>query len=344
MTIIRAHTAILAFVMLFGAPHFARAAGLDVTEYYTGKTITFIVGSENASYARTIGRHMVKYVPGNPSMKFDMMPGQGSRHAAAAISRLAPGDGLAIAALLPEAIMDPLVGTSAKKRKYNPLELIYLGSASNSTYVCIADREAPAKNFEQALQRPMIMGASAAGGSSRDSTLMLMNLLGAKFKLVDGYRDRAQVLEALDHGEIHGLCGYSWSRLKRQRFDLVTDKKVNLLLQFGLDAHAELTKRGVPSVWQFVKNKRDRAALGLLASSLVFARPFAMAPGTPRAQVNALRVAFERTMRDVDFRSDAHKNRLNITPTTGDTLQRLIKKIFNTPADIVARAREARKG
>jgi tripartite-type tricarboxylate transporter receptor subunit TctC len=344
MTSFRAHTALLTFVMILGASCFARAAGIDVTEFYTGKTITFIVGSANHSFARTIGRHMVKYVPGNPSMKFEMMPGRGSRHAAAAISKLSPGDGLAIAALLPEAIMDPLIGEQGIKRNYDPLELMFLGSASNSTYVCIADSEAPAKNFEQALQRPMIMGAIAAGGSSRDSTLMLMNLLGAKFKLVDGYRDRAQVLEALEHGEIQGLCGYSWSRLKRQSFDLITDNKVNLLLQFGLDGHSELTRLGVPSVWKFVKNKRDRGALGLLASSLVFARPFVASPGTPRAQVNALRVAFERTMRDVDFRSDAHKNQLNISPTTGEALQRLIKKIFDTPPDIVTRAREARKG
>lgn len=330
-------------LMTNGADIAARAAGADVTEFYTGKTITFIVGSESAAYARTIGRHMVKYIPGNPSMKFDAASGNGSLDAAGMIFRMGPGDGLTIAALLPEAIMDPLVGASAANRTYEPLQLIYLGSASNSTYVCIADTEAPATNFSQALQRPMIMGASVAGGSPRDTTLMLMNLIGAKFRLVSRYRDRAQVLEALEHGEIHGLCGYSWSRLKRQRLDLVTEKKVNLLLQFGLDANPELTKLGVPSVWEFVKNERDRAALGLLASSLVFARPFVAPPGTPRPQVNALRVAFERTMRDVDFRSDAHKNQLNITPTTGEALQRLIKKIYSTPADIVARASEASK-
>lgn len=344
MTKIRAYSAFLAIAAGLSMSDTVRAAGIDVTEFYTGKTITFIIGSENTSYARTIGRHMVKYVPGNPSMAFESMPENGSRDAAKVVAALAPGDGLTMAALLPDAIMDALFGGVDRKRKYDPLELIFLGSASNSTYVCIADTEAPAKNFSQALERPMIMGASMAGGSSRDSTKMLMNLIGAKFKLVDRYRDRAQVLEALEHGEIHGLCGYSWSRLKRQRLDLVTDKKVNLLLQFGLDAHSELTKLGVPSIWEFVKNERDRAALGLLASSQVFARPFVAPPGTPRAQVNALRVAFERTMRDVDFRSDAHKNQLNITPTTGEALQRLIKKIFSTPAEIVTRAREARKG
>lgn len=319
-------------------------AATDVTEYYTGKTLTFIIGTENTSYARTIGRHLVKYIPGNPSISFQKMVGMRSRKAAIALYQMAPGDGLTIAAILPDAIMAPLVGPPVKKRRYDPLKFQYLGSASSAVFVCMVDRDAPAQTFEQALKHPLIMGASKFGGSTRDSVLMLKNLLGANFRLVAGYRDRAQILEALLHGEIHGLCGYSWSALKRQRFDLVADKKVNLLVQFGLDGHKELIKRGVPTIWEFVKDPRDRAALGLLASSMVFSRPFIAPPGTPRAQVNALRVAFERTMRDVDFRSDAHKNQLSITPTTGEAVQRLIKKVYKTPADVVERAKAARKG
>ena len=115
MTSIRAHIAMLAFVIIFGASYSARAAGFDITEFYTGKTITFIVGLQNTSYARTMGRHMMKYVPGNPSLKFQMMPGMGSRYAAAAIAGLAPGNGLAIAALLPEAIMELLASAAVKK-------------------------------------------------------------------------------------------------------------------------------------------------------------------------------------------------------------------------------------
>jgi hypothetical protein len=55
-------------------------------------------------------------------------------------------------------------------------------------------------------------------------------------------------------------------------------------------------------------------------------------------------VAFERTMRDVDFRSDAHKNQLNLSPTTGEAVQRLIQKVYKTPSDVVARAKAAREG
>jgi tripartite-type tricarboxylate transporter receptor subunit TctC len=331
----------LAYVTASVAP---ALAATDVTEFYTGKTLTFIIGTENSSYARTIGRHLVKYIPGNPSISFQNMTGQRSRKAAAALYQLAPGDGLTIGAILPNAVMAPLVEEIDKKKKFDPLKFHYLGSASSSVLVCMVDSEAPAATFEQALKYPLIMGARKSGGTTRDSVMMLKNLLGASFRLVDGYRDRAQILEALMHGEIHGLCGYSWSALKRQRFDLIADKKVNLLLQFGLDGNKELTKRGVPTIWEFVSNPKDRAALSLLASSMVFSRPFVAPPGTPRAQVNALRVAFERTMRDVDFRSDAHKNQLNITPTTGEAVQRLIEKVYKTPSDIVERAKQARRG
>lgn len=321
----------------------AAPAAPDMTEFYTGRTVAFVIGVADGAYARTIGRHMVRYVPGHPTVQFEEATGDASRKAAAALFGLAPGDGLTIGAILPQAIMDPLVDPPADKPAYDPLKFEYLGSASSAVYVCIAERAAPASTFEQARKRPLIMGASRSGGPTRTEALMLMNLLGANFRLVPGYTDRDQILRALTHGEVHGLCGYSWWELKRDRAGLLADNKVNLLLQFSLDGHRELDKLGVPHVWTYVKDARDRAAFEVMATGMLFARPFVAPPGTPRAQVNALRVAFERTMRDVDFRADAHKNGLDITPTTGEVVQRLVEKLFKTPDDVLQRLREARR-
>jgi len=322
----------------------AGTASADVTEFYTGKTITLVIGSDNSSYSRTIGRHLVKFVPGSPSILFRSITEEEGEKAATGLFQLAPGDGLTIGQISPETIMTPLIDPERYERtRFDPLRFEYLGSATNSVFVCLADSNAPASSFEQARVRPLIMGSSRAGGPTRDTSLVLMNLLGARFRMVNGYRDASQILEALEYGEIHGFCGMQWSTLKRNHFGLVEDKKVNLLLQFSLDGDKELINRGIPTVWDYVKDKKDHAALVLLTSSLVFARPFVAPPGTPRAQVNALRVAFERTMKDVDFRSDARKNQLNIAPTTGEVLQRLVEKIYRTPADVVRRAQEARK-
>jgi tripartite-type tricarboxylate transporter receptor subunit TctC len=316
----------------------------DMTEFYTGKTITLVIGMEGASYARTIGRHLVKFVPGNPSILFKTITDDGGERAASGLFQLSPGDGLTIGQISPETIMAPLIVPGRyEKSKFDPLKFEYLGSAASSVYVCIAESGAPATSFAQARVRPLIMGSNRTGGPTRDMSQVLMNLLGAQFRMVNGYRDRDQILEALQHGEIHGLCGMQWSTLKQNHFDLVEDKKVNLLLQYSLDGDKELINRGVPTVWDYVKDQKDHAALVLLTSSLVFARPFVAPPGTPRAQVNALRVAFERTMKDVDFRSDARKNQIDIAATTGEVLQRLVEKIYRTPDDIVQRAQEARK-
>src|SRR5690606_40620965 len=105
-----------------------------------------------------------------------------------------------------------------------------------------------------------------------------------------------------------------WWDMKRDQPDLLASKKINLLVQFSLDGDRELDKLGVPHVWSFVKGKRDRAVLEVVATAMLFSRPFAAPPGTPRAQVNALRVAFERAMRDVDFRAEAHRSGLAVTP------------------------------
>ncbi len=338
----RLFTAVASLLLVITLAASSRAA--DVTEFYTGKTITLVIGTDNAAYARTVGRHLVKFVPGNPSILFKSITEDGGEKATNGLFQLAPGDGLTIGQIDPETIMAPLVDPERyEKSKFDPLRFEYLGSASSSVFVCIADRNAPAATFEQARSRPLIMGASLSGGPTRDTSMVLMNLLGAKFRMVNGYRDEDQILQALEYGEIQGFCGMEWAALQQSHFSLVEDKKVNLLLQFALDGHKELLNRGIPTLWDFVKDQKDHAALVLLTSSQVFARPFVAPPGTPRSQVNALRVAFERTMKDVDFRADARKSQLNITPTTGEILQRLVEKIYRTPADVLHRAQEARK-
>lgn len=331
-------------VAFLAIPAAVRAApgAPDMTDFYTGKTITFVIGTADGDYARIVARHMGRYVPGSPAVRFEEMPGNAGREAAASLySRLS--DGLTVGAILPRAIMDPLIDPPAGKPKYDPLKFAYLGSVSSAVYVCIADREAPAGTFEQALKRPLIMGASQAGGPTRTEALMLMNLAGANFQLVPRYTDLPQIMRALTHGEIHGVCGYRWWDLKRDQPDLLASKKINLLVQFSLDGDRELDKLGVPHVWSFVKDKRDRTALEVVATAMLFSRPFVAPPGTPRAQVNALRVAFERTMRDVDFRADAHRSGLAVTPTTGEVIQRLVEKIFKTQDDVLERLRESRR-
>lgn len=340
-------TAIFGFGIGFGVIAPATAQVPDVEKHYTGQTIQFVVGaaadSSYMKYARFIGRHMVKYIPGNPSMSFKSMPGAASRKAASWLYNSAKKDGLTIAAIRPGVIMEPLVG-NAKDVDYDPRKFKYLGSAASSVFVCIGRTDAPARSFAETLSRRMVMGASRFGGASRDTALALMQLTGAKFKLVQNYKSVSQAAQGLEHSEVHGICGLSWSTFRTESALLLKQKKINILVQFAPVGNPELDKLGVPMVWDFVRTPDEKAAMELLVSSQEFGRPYIAPPRVPRKQVIALRIAFERTMKDIDFRADVRKSDLPVSPTLGDDVQRLVEKLYRAPPRIVAKAKAAFKG
>ena len=184
------------------------------------------------------------------------------------------------------------------------------------------------------------MGASVAGGSTRDYVNMHKKSAGAMFELVSGYKGTADIQLAVERGEVDGLCGLDWSSLKSQRPDWVRNKTVNILLQVNLEPEAELTRLGVPQVWKYIGNEDDRKAVELVIGQQVFGRPYLAPPGVPAEQVRILRAAFAATMADKDFLADAERTRIDVVPSTGEQVQQLVERIYATPKPIVERAKE----
>ena len=146
---------------------------------------------------------------------------------------------------------------------------------------------------------------------------------------------------AMERGEIDGICGWDWSSFKSQKPDWLRDNKVNVLLQVSLDPHPELTKMGVPAVFKYVKNEDDRKVVELVISQTVFHRSYIAPPETPPAQLAVLRAAFDKTVVDPQFLADAEKMRIDIEPLSGAKVQEVVAKLYETPKDIVERARKA---
>src|SRR5262249_48092409 len=186
-------------------------------------------------------------------------------------------------------------------------------------------------------------GASALGASTRDYVLFNKKATGAKFDLVMGYKGSADILLAMERGEIDGLCGWDWSSVKSQRPDWLRDGKLNLLVQVGLEAEPELTKRGVPPLWSYIKSDADRKAVELIVTQQMFQRPYLAAPGVPSEQLDILRAAFDATMRDPEFLEDAKKTRIDINPLSGQRVQEIVQKAYATPKSVVERAKELLK-
>jgi tripartite-type tricarboxylate transporter receptor subunit TctC len=266
-------------------------------------------------------------------------PGAGSGRAAALLYSVAPKDGSAIAAVFPGAIMGPLLDDRAQAL-YDPTKFQYLGSADSPTRLCITHGRSKVRSFADALHQKTIMGASAAGGSTRDYVNMLKRATGAMFELVAGYKGTAEILLAMERGEVDGLCGMDWSSLKTQRPAWIRDGSVNILLQTSLEPDAELTKRGVPPVWPFIAGDDDKKAAALIIGQQVFGRPYLAPPGIAAEPLALLRAGFAATLQDHEFRADAERTRVDIEPSSGERVQRLVEQLYATPKAIVERAKE----
>jgi tripartite-type tricarboxylate transporter receptor subunit TctC len=319
------------------------AAPAAANDFYAGKQIIFLIGGDAGGgydlYARALSRHMGRFIPGAPPFVPRNQPGAGSGTAAAYLASVAPKDGTMIGAVFPGIIIGPLL-EEKQQGLFDPTKFVYLGSADSGTRVCVTFQTSKIKTFDDAQKNKVIIGASAAGGSTRDYAYLHVNAAGAQFNVVSGYKGTVDIFLAMERGEVDGMCGLDWSSLKSQRPSWVSEKKINILVQNSLDPEPELDRMGVPPIWKFIKSEEDKKAVEMVFSQQIFGRPYIAPPGANPAQVKVLRDAFMATVKDPEFLADAEKSRLDVTPSAGERVQGVVEKLYATPKETIKRAKE----
>jgi tripartite-type tricarboxylate transporter receptor subunit TctC len=328
----------LALVASLGAP-----AAANAQNFYEGKTVRMIVGSDAGggfdTFARLFARHLDRFVPGAPTFVVQNMPGAGSGNAAAYVANAAPKDGTVIAALNPGGLIAPLF--AGRGAKFDAAKLQYLASADTTARVCFTMKNGPIKTAKDAQTNEVIIGAGAVGSSSFDYAYMHQRLNNMRFKIVAGYKGMADILLALERGEVQGICGYDWTGLKAVRPQMVSEGAFNYLLQVAVEPVPELDALGVPNAEDLTANAQDKAALELLAGQQLFGRPYAVAPEVTADKVALLRKAFADVMKDKALLDEVEKLKLTISYAPGEQVQALIQKMYAAPASVVERARDA---
>jgi tripartite-type tricarboxylate transporter receptor subunit TctC len=178
-------------------------------DYYAGKTIDFLVGADAGGgydiYARAVARHWSKYIPGHPSIVVRNLPGAGSGRAALYISSVAPKDGTAIGAIMPGAIVGPLLDDKPQAG-FDPTKVQYLGTADSGVRVCVTMKSSKIKSFDDALAQHTVVGATGGNGSSGDYAYLHKHTSGARFEVVSGYQGTVEIGLAMERGELDGVC------------------------------------------------------------------------------------------------------------------------------------------
>ena len=321
----------------------AATAVATAQDFYAGKQLILVVGSDPGTgydvYGRIVARHLVKHVPGRPTLVVQNMTGAGSIRAAEHMYNIAPKDGTVIAIVFPGAVIEPLTGEPSKFR-YDPTKFEYLGTADSGTRLCVTSLASKVKTFEQALREQAIIGASAPGGSTFDYPTMLNVLAGTKFKIVSGYKATVDIAVAVERGEVDGWCGVDVSTHTAVRPTWLPNREVNFLVQLGVERNAEMTKLGFPWVMDHVSGD-DRKVMELIVSQQVFQRPFVAPPGTPAAQMKLLRDAFDAAMMDPEFLAEAQKAKLTVNPRNAVQVAELVRRLYDTPKELIARMTRA---
>ncbi len=324
---------------LAGAP--AQADG--VADFYKGKVVNLVVGYGSGGgydvYGRLVATHLGKYIPGNPTVVIQNMPGAGSLRSVNYLYNTAPKDGTTIATFARDMPLLGLIGNNPNVR-FDPRKFTWLGSSSsygNDAYLLITRKDAAVKSIADARRPggpPLVLGGTAEGATGNDISTVLRDALGLNIRIIVGYPDSNALFLAADRketdGRFVGLSAVSSSHPEWLR----PDSGMQILLQFArLTRHPRFPD--VPTARELATNDRARALIALAELPYRLSRPFAAPPGLPADRAEALQAAFLAVHQDPEYLDEAQKLMVDVSPIGGEEVLHAIEAIADAPPDLL---------
>ena len=318
------------------------AAADAVADFYKGKQITMVVGYGTGGgfdvYARLVARHIVRFIPGNPTAVVQNMPGAGSLRAVNHLYNLAPKDGTVMAHFSRNMPLLAVLGNNPNAR-FDAHKFTWLGSSSsfaNDAYILVAGPKSAVKTIDDARRAggtPIVLGGSAEGSTSNDVPVILRDTIGLNYKLVAGYPDSAALFLATERAEVDGrMVDLSGVKTIKPHW-LKPDSGYKVLVQFGRETRlAELAN--VPTARELALNPSARALIELTELPYKLSRPFAAPPGVPEDRARSLQTAFLAAHQDPQFRADAEKANIDISPVGPEAVISAIRQIEKAPPEL----------
>lgn len=335
------------FIFLFAAAcQFAAAstAFAQGTTDFRDKTVSVYIGSGTGggydTYGRLVGVSIGKFLPGNPTVVIKNMPGGGGVKAANYMAKIAPKDGTAIGITNRNLIVAPMLNMIEKSSvEYEAEKLIWLGNMNTEASFVIVRGDSGINSIDDLRKKEFVVGSSGAADNNGIFPYICNNLLNTKFKVVSGYSQSAQLMLALERGEISGIAGASLASISVQRPEWIRNGFIKLVALIG-------TKRlpqypDVPLLQESASSERDRKALDFIATFLTLGRPFFAPPDTPAPQVAELRRAFQTMATNEEFLAGAKRQKIDVTFIDGETVQKIVKDLISVDHETAEIARKA---
>ena len=327
----------LAAMLVLALPSATGVQAEEQPPFWTGKTVTLLIGfgsgGGNDQWARLVARHMGKHLPGNPGIVPQNLPGAGGLLVANQLYNVSPKDGTVFALINRGIPVEPLMGGAGTQ--FDPLKFNWIGSPDRDTAICISRNDSGVTTMEELFKRELVVGTTGSGADSAIYPEFMSLLLGMKFKVVKGYKGSNEMRLAMERGEVQGLCGSNDSIMNTQ---IAREGKIAILFQGRLTPDPKL--KDVPLGSASARTAEERQILELFFVRATLGRPFVAPPGMPASRVEAMRRAFDATMKDPQFIDEAAKQSLSVEPMTGEELTQQIQRAYASPPDIVKKTAE----
>jgi tripartite-type tricarboxylate transporter receptor subunit TctC len=310
------------------------AARAHADDFYRGKEIRLIVGfppgNDYDIGARLLAKYLAKHIPGEPTIIVQNMPGAASVADANYLYSQAPHDGTVMGSFSRNVVGDALTGLHHLTA--DPRRFLWLGATSHPARVCARWYTAPVKTPGDLFTHEFIVGAAGPTSSLAILPTVINQVLGTKFRIVEGYRGSGDALVAVERGELQGLCA-SYQQF-RGSAELIRAGKLSFLLSAEEEPIPEIPN--LPSIFAYAKTSEQRQLMEFVFSSTEFGRSYVFPPGVPADRVAVIRKAIADAAHDPRLVADAEHAHLDMAYTPPDRLEKLVAKLYRTPPKLIA--------
>jgi tripartite-type tricarboxylate transporter receptor subunit TctC len=295
--------------------------------------IGYTPGGSYDLYARLVARHLGRFLPGEPTVVPQNMPGAGSLRAANFIYGAAPKDGSTIGIVTETVALEQALNNPAVQ--YDAAKFTWIGRVALSINVQMVWHTARVQSLADAYNTEVTFAGTGPGNVAETIPRLLHGLLCMKVRVISGYPASNEGMLAMERGEVDGTTT-SWAALKSTKQNWLQERKIKVILQDLPERSPELPD--VPCLVELGQTEADRELLSLYASGGVVGRSILAPPGLPAEVTKALRDGFTAMTKDPAFMADLAKANVDSDPLTGEQLEQVVSQSLHISDDVRQRA------
>ena len=314
--------------------------------FFKGKQIENIVGFTAGGivdlWARLFTQYFGKYIPGNPDVIVQNVPGGGSMIAANQLYNITKPDGLTLGMVSTGLYFDQLM--ARKEVQFDWGRFGWIGSPVRNFEVLTMRADTPYRSIEdiQKASQPPRCGTTGTGATGHYFPKFIDESLGANIQIVLGYPGNRDVEVAIERGEVHCYAITKEAFLRDPGRSWLKKGFVRALVQGGQKRDPLFPD--TPTIYELMDKYKTPEELKRFASVLLspgaIGRPLMTPPNLPAERLKTLRDGYAKMIADPDFRADAKKREWDVEYISGEDLEAMAKKAVIQSPDTIARLKK----